>query len=152
MSVKRPHESNTTLNESGAYIVWFLLAGPAVAAGGTGWISCDSVFVLAVLQVREAIRGRPAEGDISPQWRESNLQVALPGGNQLTCSCRLSFWRQWWPKQQPPGQWQLLQHTPGSTPTSLARVFGVGRTKRTTMSDKVECNQWKEVAVQQHIY
>lgn len=59
-----PHQSNTTLNESGAYIVWFLLVGGTVAAGTTRQINRYPVFVLVVLQVWEAIHGRPAEGDI----------------------------------------------------------------------------------------
>lgn len=59
---------------NGAYIVWILLAGCTVAAGGAGEIDRDAALLLLMPQVWEAIHWSPAEGDIQPRWVASTFR------------------------------------------------------------------------------
>ncbi len=60
------NKTKTVWNNS--YIIWVLLAGRAIAAGGAFEVGCDAVVVILDPEVGETIHWHPVEGDMKPWW------------------------------------------------------------------------------------
>lgn len=109
--------------ENVSHVIWVLLAGRAVAAGGAFEIGCDAILIILDPEVGEAVHWCPAEGDVTPQRSaarvcERCVQVCMCV--RLTCSCTPPSWRQRWRKWRLSGRRRLPPRTPGSAPASRA--------------------------------
>ena len=121
MSSKQDNNSEIVVNVS--HVIWVLLAGRAVAAGGAFEFWCDAILIILDPQVGESVHWCPAEGDVTPQRSVAGVCVRcvqLCTCVRLTCSCTPPSWRQRWRKWRLSGRRRQPPHTPGSAPASRA--------------------------------